>query len=195
MIEVGEQTILTRLVHLLQDHVETIHLVVGYREELVTDYCAHHHRDVVIVRNPDFRNTNTAFSSSLGAKHLTGKVLFTDGDLLISPDDLAGFLKRAESEDILVGLTEPKSEQTVFANAVRSDGDITVQGFSREERSAFEWANIVTGPADLMNNIDGYVFEHLATKLPLPGYILNLAEVDTAADLIGAEEFVRSGSK
>jgi choline kinase len=189
MIEVGKQKILTRLVALLERYVQTIHLVVGYREEMVMEYCAAHHRNVVIVRNPDYHTTNTAYSFALGARHLKGKVLYMDGDLLVSPADMGAFLDEAERHDILIGLTEPKSEQAVFASASPSGGDLTVTGFSRTERSTFEWANIVTGPADLMASADGYVFEQLARTLPLPGATLRLAEVDTAADLEAAERF------
>jgi choline kinase len=189
MIEVGKQKILTRLVTLLERYVETIHLVVGYREEMVMEYCAGHHRNVVIVRNPDYHTTNTAYSFALGARHLKGKVLYMDGDLLVSPADMGAFLDEAERHDVLIGLTQPKSEQAVFASASPSGGGLTVTGFSRTERSTFEWANIVTGPADLMASADGYVFEQLARTLPLPGAMLRLAEVDTAADLEAAERF------
>jgi choline kinase len=191
MIEVGGQTILTRLVRLLEFHVDTIHLVVGYREEIVVDYCAHHHRNVVIVRNPNFRTTNTAHSFALGARYLPGKVLYTDGDILIAPNDLASFLERAADQEIMVGLTESKSEHAVFADASRSAGRLVVNGFSREVKTSYEWANIVTGPATLMDRVDGYVFEYLATKLPLQALMLQLSEVDTAADLKAAEDFVR----
>lgn len=190
MIEVGKQKILTRLVGLLEQHVDTIHLVVGYREELVMEYCASYHRNVVIVRNPDFHATNTAYSFALGARHLKGKVLYMDGDLLVVPADMANFLEEAAHHDVLVGLTEPKSEQTVFASvAAPATDELAVTGFSRTEASAFEWANIVTGPADLLAGADSYVFEHLARSLPLPGCMLHLAEVDTAADLEAAERF------
>jgi NDP-sugar pyrophosphorylase family protein len=191
MIEVGKQKILTRLVRLLETHVDIIHVVVGYREDLVIDYCAHRHRDVVIVRNPDFHTTNTAHSFALGARHLRGKVLFLDGDLLVSERDLGLFLEKASQCETLIGLTEPKSEHTVFADAHHTPSGIMVTGFSRTEPAEFEWANIVSGPADLMASVDGYVFEHLSFGLPLPGHALRLAEVDTASDLEAAELFIK----
>jgi hypothetical protein len=39
-------------------------------------------------------------------------------------------------------------------------------------------------------NANGYVFEHLAQHLPLPGHMLELAEIDTSADMRSAETFV-----
>lgn len=192
MIELGKQTILTRLIRTLENHVESIHVVVGYREEIVIDYCARHHRDVVLVRNSDFRITNAAYSFALGARYLSGKILFTDGDMVVSPRDIVEFIKRSCDEEILIGLTEPKSEQAVYASAKELKGEILVENFSRQNSDKFEWANIVIGPSDLMNGVDGFVFEHLAKKLPLKGHMLRLAEVDTAADLRVAEQFIRN---
>ena len=64
MIEKEGITILTRLITTLRPHIPFIHLVIGYREEMVINYCSIHHRDVVLVRNPDYRTTNTAYSLS-----------------------------------------------------------------------------------------------------------------------------------
>mgnify|MGYP003131060655 FL=1 len=38
LIEVDGKTILTRLIESLRPHVSRIHVVIGYREELVADY-------------------------------------------------------------------------------------------------------------------------------------------------------------
>ncbi len=189
MIEIDGQTILTRLIKLLRPHVPLIHVVVGYREEMVIEYCARYHRDVVLVRNQDYRTTNTAFSFSKGAAHINGKVIYLDGDLLISPKSLEQFLHAAIYSDVLVGLTDAKSENAVFADCQESSGAISVSGFSRDWGSRFEWANVVIGPSNLMCDASGYVFERLAELLPLKGYLLDLAEIDTADDLVAAHRF------
>lgn len=41
-----------------------------------------------------------------------------------------------------------------------------------------------------MNSAENYVFEHLAKLLPLPGHMLELAEIDTSSDMRSAELFV-----
>ncbi len=189
MIEVGGQTILSRLINTLRPHVSVIHLVVGYREEMVVEYCSLHHRDVVVVRNPDFRTTNTAYSLSKGAQHLSGKVLYLDGDLLISAASLKKFLVAAKQQDILVGLTNAKSENAVFVHGEEKDDYINISEFSREHQTKFEWANIIAAPNDLMHGASGYVFERLIEHLPLEGYMLELAEVDTPDDLSAAQQF------
>jgi len=186
LIEIGGRTILTRLIEVLSPFIDNIHVVIGYREDMVVEHCARHHRQVALVRNPDYRTTTTAQSFALGAQHLSGKTLFLDGDLLLSGPSIAAFIEAAASHEILVGLTDAKSENAVFASGVRDGDTITLSGFSREVASPYEWANIVAGPKTLVDGATGYVFERLAEHLPLPGRILELSEVDTAADLQAA---------
>jgi hypothetical protein len=190
MIEVHGQTLLARMIELLAPRVPRLHLVVGYREELVIDFCARHFPQVVIARNTEYRSTNTAESYGIGARNLTGKTLFLDGDLIIAPDSMDRFLAKAALNDILLGLTHPASENAVFAQGSQDASGPLVHGFSRDVASDYEWANIVAGPAQLMDEAQGYVFEQLTPSLPLPGEMLDLAEVDTAADLAAAEQFV-----
>jgi len=189
MLEIDGRTLLTRLVNALRPHVPRIHVVVGYREELIIEHCALHHRDVIIVRNPDFRTTNTAQSMRLGAMGAPGKVLFLDGDLLISEASLAGFIARANAIPMLIGVAPTRSEQAV---CVTLGAENQVTGFTRSEQHPFEWANVVSGPASVLDDATGYVFENLATFLPLPSFELNLREVDTPADLDVASAFAAS---
>jgi choline kinase len=93
MLEIDGRTILSGLVETLEGLVPRIHVVVGYREELIVEHCARYHRSVVIVRNPEFRTTNTARSVALGARGILRKALFLDGDLVISPESLRGFVQ------------------------------------------------------------------------------------------------------
>ncbi|WP_236043263.1 DUF6564 domain-containing protein [Pseudomonas arcuscaelestis] len=190
MIEVEGKTILSRLIENLQPHVDLIKVVVGYREEMVIDYCAQHHRNVILVRNKDYRQTNTAFSFAKGANLSSGKVLYLDGDLVISPESLEAFIQCAASKEILVGLTDAKSENAVFADCNTTSEGFMISAFSRTKPSPLEWANVVSGPAHLLDGASGYVFERLEEYLPLNGKLLELAEVDTAGDLIAAREFV-----
>lgn len=190
MIEVGGKTILARLVEHLRCHVKVIHVVVGYREEMIVEYCHKHFPEVVLVRNPEFRTTNTAQSLYLGARHLRGKILYLDGDLILEPSSLEQFLAAAADVPLLVGVAEAKSENAVFTEVRESDTGPVVTGFSREARSPLEWANVFCGDRDLMHGAAGYVFERLAQHLPLPGRVLRLAEVDTSGDLHAALQFV-----
>lgn len=190
MLELGGVTLLTRMINMLDSHISKIHVVVGYREDMVTDYCARHHPHVVLVRNPDFRTTNTAQSLALGARHITGKCVYLDGDLVINPNSFTDFLSHAARTEILIALCQPNTENAVFVNTEETNQGRIVNGFTRENRTHYEWGNVFTGPSTLLNNANGYVFEHLAKHLPLPGQMLELAEIDTIADMRSAENFV-----
>lgn len=191
MLEVNGRTLLSRQIDILERHVEHIHVVVGYREEMILEHCSRHHRKVVLVRNRDFRTTNTAYSYKLGAAALPGKVLYIDGDIIVDETSLVNFLQIAANCDVLVGLTAASSENAVFAHctSIKHGDSMTVGSFSRSVPSDYEWANIVTGPNSLMQNADGFVFEQLAARLPLPAATLNMAEVDTPLDLERAHKF------
>ena len=189
MIDIDGQTILSRLIHLLRPHVPRIHVVIGYREEIIAEYCARHFRDVVLVRNPDFRTTNTSHSLRLGSIGLHDKILYLDGDLLIDEESMSGFISRATQVPILVGITHAKSSQAVFAiTHETSEGLLEIVSFDRDRPSPFEWGNVFVGPPAILKPGTGYVFESLADHLPIPAHELQLFEVDTTADLQRAQE-------
>lgn len=194
MIEINGVPILDRLLDILRPSVSVIHVVVGYREEMVIEYCAKHHPDVVLVRNPQYRTTNTAYSFARGAAHLRGKVVYMDGDLIICPESFREFLSYAKSQDVLIGFTDSKSENAVFLQGEKSGNVMSVTGFSRDAVGPFEWANVMVGPSDFMKNVDGYVFEHLRNHLPTTGHMLELVEVDTSEDLQRAMAFSSPGN-
>ncbi len=150
MLEIEGRTILSRLIAQLERHVQRVHVVVGYREDLVIDHCSRHHRQVILVRNPNFRTTNTARSMALGALGFSGKTLFLDGDLLISTGSLDSFMHEAANADILVGLTRQKSENGVRKDLESGAPDCaTVHEFSRSQSHSLEWANIFSGSPSL----------------------------------------------
>ena len=195
MLELGGMPLLSRLINTLQRHVEDIHVVVGYREELIINLCAKLHRDVVIVRNPEFRTTNTVQSMAMGAQGLTGKTLFLDGDLIIEPSSLHAFLDRAAKSPVLAAIAPSRSENPVNVEldpGHGADGETRIAAFTRAHGNDFEWANVVAGPARMLDHATGYVYEKLEEGLPLHAAVLDLREVDTAADLEIAREFVKS---
>ena len=195
MLELGGQTLLSRLVETLEEHVARIHVVVGYREEMIIALCAKLHRQVVIVRNPEYRTTNTVQSMALGAQGLDGKTLFLDGDLVIDPRSLSDFIEKATQHEILAAIAPSMSENPVNVDLEDSgahSGRMLVRAFTREAGRRFEWANVVSGPARMLDGAAGYVYEKLEESLPLHASVLALREIDTAADLELAREFVNS---
>ncbi|TWI02885.1 hypothetical protein IP90_01985 [Luteimonas cucumeris] len=128
---------------------------------------------------------------ALGARGFSSKIVFMDGDLVISPVSFAGFVAQAAREPILVGITPASSDQAVFAATENIGASTRLTQFTRETRMPFEWANVVSGPPNLMDRIDGYVFQQLEARLPLPAFALELSEVDTADDLQRAGAFAQ----
>lgn len=185
MIEIGGRTILSRLIDALSTRVPRIHVVVGYREELIIEHCARYHRDVVLVRNPAFRDTNTAHSLRLGSVGFSSKVLYLDGDLILDEQTLDRFVKKAAEVDLLVGVTRAKSTQAVFvatAGDNEQEPDL-VTGFSRTPPSAMEWANVFAGSPALLLEGKRFVFECIQPHLPAAASRIDLFEVDTPEDL------------
>lgn len=190
MLELGGRTILSRLIEDVQRHTDRVHVVVGYREELVIQHCAQHHRDVVLVRNPDFRTTQTIHSYRLGARGLPDAgVLFLDGDFVLAPGTLDAFLA-GRDHDLLVGVTPASSEHPVYAALGSGKDGAAVLQFSRQEPGPYEWASVLVAPPALLEGHDHFVYEALEPHLPLPSQVVELAEVDTAADLAVAQQRV-----
>jgi len=194
MIEVGGKVLLSRLIEVLQPLVPRIHVVVGYREELIIDYCAQHHREVIIVRNPEFRTTNTAHSIHIGSVGLHGKVLYMDGDLIIEPASLQGFVNAAAEVPLLIGVTRAKSSQAVFVSTRDGDSALPeiVDAFQRGPATSWEWANVFSGSPELLVEGQHYVYECIEPHLPAPAHALNLHEVDTQEDLRQAKVWAQS---
>lgn len=189
MLEIEGTILLSRLIRDLQPLIERIHVVVGYREELIIEHCERHHRDVVLVRNPDFRDTNTSHSLMLGSVGFHHKVLYMDGDLVVRRESLAAFIKRGQSADLLVGVTKAKSTEAVFVETT-GDGGATgsVTRFQREPATQWEWGNLFIGRPDLLTYGSRYVYECIEPHLPAAAQEVDLFEVDTAEDLVLATE-------
>lgn len=189
MLEINGRTVLSRLIESLRPHVKGVRVVVGYREDLVIGLCASLHRDVVIVRNPEFRTTNTVQSMAMGARGLSGKVLFLDGDLIVEPGSLSHFIAKAADVPSLVAVAPSRSENPVNVVVDGPESRMLVTRFTRDAGHPYEWANVVAGPADMMDGAEGYVFQRLEEHLPLDAALLDLREVDTPADLELAKAF------
>jgi NDP-sugar pyrophosphorylase family protein len=193
MISINEIPILARMLTLLTPRVETIVIVAGYREDLIIEYCNNHFRDVVIARNPDFATTNTAQSLAIGARLISGKTIFLDGDLLLEKVSLDRFISIANSQEILLGVTPVKTEHPVYADCTENPfGELTIKGFSREPSCEYEWANLFVGPHDIMEGAQHYVFEKLAEKLPVKAALIEVEEIDTPNDMVRAEKALKA---
>jgi CTP:molybdopterin cytidylyltransferase MocA len=192
MIPINKIPILARMIRMLEGYVDTVVVVTGYREELVLEYCQIHFRDVVIARNPDFATTNTAQSLSIGGRFVSGKTIFLDGDLLLERKSLDRFFKLGQSSELMLGVSRAKTDQPVYADCHGDDLEyLTIKGFSRENPTPYEWANLFVGPNDVMDGAGSFVFEKLAENLPLQAASIEVEEVDTPQDMARAEATVK----
>ena len=194
MLELGGRTLLSRLIDNLEPRMDSIRVVVGYREELVINLCAKLHRNIVIVRNPRFRTTNTVQSMALGARGLKDKTIFMDGDLIVDPTSLNQFIDKAANQTVLAAIAPSRSENPVNVKLTvspRPGGQMQVSAFTREQGHDYEWANVVAGPSGMLDDATGYVFEKLEEFIPLSAAVVELRDVDTASDLEQAKEFVK----
>jgi choline kinase len=191
LVEVAGKPILEYQFDLLAQ-VPDVRLVVGYMEHEVIDTAFQLRRDITIVRNPAFRTTTTQQSYWLGGLHIEEPCLYLDGDIIFERRTFQTFLSCAEANAPLIGITEAKTEQAVFVAAEPDPrtGFLAVTGFSRTDRSLWEWANIACLPAGLLKENGGDVFTRLSRHLPLRAQPVECFEVDTEADLELAKAYV-----
>lgn len=199
MIEINGKTLLSRLIEILQPLIPIIHIVVGYREELIIEHCAKYHKNVVIIRNKDFRKTNTAHSIKMGSIGLKNKILYLDGDLIINPTTLENFINTAKFHTLTIGITRAKSSQAVFVETKLKDPhqskikeEILVTAFQRTPATQWEWANIFVGFPELLISGNNFVYECIEPHLPAVCCPLELHEIDTAEDLEQAKIWIES---
>lgn len=190
LVEVAGRRILDWQLELLQD-VPDVRLVVGYLEHEVIEAAFKLRRDLTIVRNPAYRTTTTQQSYWLGARFLAEPCLYLDGDIIFERESFHAFLRRAATQAPLIGVTQAKTEHAVFASTeAEADDALRVTGFSRTERSLWEWANVACLPPGMLQENGRDVFSRLALHTPLPAQAVECCEVDTEGDLAQAEEFV-----
>ncbi len=179
LVEIEGVSILRHLLSLLDD-VEDVRVVTGFEEMAVLRELQSIRRDVLVVRNPGFRQTTTLHSYEMGARHLKGDCLFLDGDILIEPESFKTFLANCKPNTPRLSIAKTKTREAVFTTI--ESGLAT--GFCRENRTEFEWANISWLPtayfADIGNTA---VYEHLRHFLPLPVQEVTAFEIDNEQDM------------
>lgn len=189
LVEVAGKPILEWQLRLL-DEVEDVRIVVGYMEQDVVKLALSLRSDVIIVRNPAFRSTTTQQSYWLGGRFLKSPCLYLDGDIIFHPESFKAFLDRAGMVAPLIGIASSKTEQAVFVETIVDPvGNLSVTGFSRNNKTPWEWANIACLPPGILQENGGDVFSRLAGFTPLDAQNVECFEFDTDADLIQAEAF------
>jgi choline kinase len=186
LLDVGGKTLLERQLALVAD-VPDVRIVVGFEKAKIIEVAKEIRRDLIICINAAYRTTTTADSYDMGARGLDGSCLFLDADIIFEPDSFARFLGLCAEGERRIGITDAKTDDAVFA---QTDEQGHVVGFSRTERSPFEWANAAWLPCDYFEGHSGDVFARIARDLPVASGLVDSYEVDTEADLARARAFV-----
>ena len=93
LLPIGASNTLEQMIRKLTEHgVRSIVIVCGHRQEAIEQYLAQTfpHVQITILRNPDYRTTNTGYSLLLARKQLEAETFIKlDGDVIFDEEILA----------------------------------------------------------------------------------------------------------
>lgn len=167
---------------------DEIHMVVGYRSEEVMARVSAVDSRVMFVQNPDYANTTTLQSNFLGARNVTGKALFIDGDMIISQRTSEALRQAYEQSGDFIGVAGDLSEEPVYTGVENGQ----VRWFSYDRPSGYEWANAALLNVKNLEYNHTHFFVQLEKFLPTKALIIDRMEIDTPEDLRRAEQRIAS---
>jgi len=180
LLEINYKPLIAYLLKLLED-VEDVRIVVGFQEQEVIDTVLRYRRDVTFVRNPEYLSTSTLTSYWLGGQGIEENCLFMDADIIFDPDSFVQFKKFCANRgrDNIIGITQTKTHDAVCVSL--DAGNVT--DFSRERKTAYEWANLCFISPSLLASQGDSVFQQLTQYLPLTAHEIISFEIDTKGDM------------
>jgi CTP:molybdopterin cytidylyltransferase MocA len=190
LVEVCGRRIIDYLLEALAD-VPHVRMVVGFRELEVMQHVRKVRRDVLFVRNPAFLHTTTLQSLHLGVRGLSEPCLILDGDTIYDRQSLRRLCELSADGAPTIGVSTDITEDPVYAAISERGGgltgELTITGFSREQKSGYEWANVAVVPPALLTDSATAVFQRLSAGLPMRACAVDRLEIDTEGDLRRAE--------
>lgn len=166
---------------------DEIRMVVGYKAEEVIDAVSAIRSDVIFIKNNDFHSTTTLQSMYLGARGLVGRVLFIDGDMILSRNTATKVFLACESGYEFIGVASDISEEPVYAGVE----DDAVTWFGYDKKAEFEWANLACIDCSKLEYKKTHFFVQLAKFLPVKAIEIERLEVDTPSDFEVATTKIR----
>lgn len=172
--------------------VADVRIAVGCDAPEVIEVAKNYRRDVIFVFNHDYANTGTAASLSLAAAHVAGDVISLDADLIVHPAD---FRKLLETEENMIGVTEPTTDEPVYAQIDEATNKVV--SFNRTGPGK-EWSGLVRVRADMVHAMkarglaERHVFEMLTPLLPFSTLSIRCREIDTPDDYFRAIEWLET---
>ncbi|MEI2682599.1 NTP transferase domain-containing protein [Erwinia aphidicola] len=192
LIEIAGKSLLQYHFERLTD-IENVWLVVGFQEEAVINEAKKIRPDCIIVRNPDYMNTNTLQSIWRVARHLKEKFLIIDADTLIQNESFEDFISKAKGSNHLIGVSSWTTHDGVRTNLDKEEGQVI--SFTRELISDYEWTGIAIVSPFMIINEKKYVYEALENFLPISSFKINAFDIDTIEDLDMAKKVMTLGWK
>ncbi len=189
LVEIEGRSLIDYQLDLLSD-IPDVRIVVGFKEELVIEHVTKIRKDVVFVRNPDYRSTTNSYSLHLATRGLKEPFLSIDGDVFIDPKSFKSFLGKCKKGKSVIGITKSKTEEAVFVDLDNKKENVT--GFKFKPRTNFEWAGIAYLDGISVTADEGYVYKVLERHLPLKAANILCHEIDTPQDLSGVHGFIKS---
>ncbi len=187
LVKVNDKMICEYQLDLLKD-VKNVFMVVGFCEDEVMDTVRKIRKDIIFVRNPDYRHTKTLESYYMASKLIKGKAIYMDGDMILSPTDFFKFMNTCISYDVFVGISKRISDDPVYAFI---NDNKQVVSFSYEGKSNYEWANLLYIDSNKLSSGKENVFEYISRYLPINYEVVDRLEVDTPEDLQMSENVLR----
>lgn len=179
LVPIGEHRLIYYLLQAMES-IKHIWIVVGFKEDEVIRYVKKIRKDVIFVRNPDYRTTTNSYSLHLGSKLIDGPFLNVDGDMILDKRSFLDFVAAVEPGQDLIAYTKAKTEDAVFVDI---DEQEYITKFSRQKISEWEWSGIACFSNIKIPSEGGYVYQVLEQDLPLKGKLIECMEIDTPDDL------------
>ena len=179
LVRLGNHPLIYHILQVLKD-VPNVRIVVGFKEEEVIEYVLKIRKDVVFVRNPDYRTTTNAYSLYLGSYDLSEPFINIDGDNYLDYTNFKKFEDSIIEGQELIGVTESFTEDAVYT---KLDKDGMITEFSRARIDNYEWTGVAYFANVKINKAGKYVYQELEPKLPIKACIIECYEIDTPQDL------------
>jgi choline kinase len=186
LLELNGDTIIGHQLRALKN-IEIVMVIVGFQETLVMNHVRQHRTDVIFVRNALYAETSNVHSIGLAASYLKVPFLIIDGDCYFDSLEFEDFLSEIREGETKIVINPSRTDDAVFVDI--NERSCKVDAFSRSNASRYEWSGIgyVAGIHFPLHS-SNFVYEILNEFLPLDFKVMNVLEIDTWSDYMGARE-------
>lgn len=196
LIEINGTKIIKNQLDLLRD-IEHIRVVVGFKENEVTNCIKEIRPDAVFIRNKDFLSKGNSYTFKLGTLNIKEPYLWLDGDVLLKKDTYNEFISySAKKNKIVLGINKAQTSEALFTILNNKKEVVNFSYTTDNKKDSFEWSGIAYFPANSKFNFSNqnqyYIYELLQNKLPLKAYLLEgVYEIDTYEDYLLAKKYFK----